>query len=670
MIRYVLIILISLAMVSSATAGDQGGTESPFSLGAGARDLSLGGAGLADCQASVAPFWNASRLARAEQYSLCGFHSYLFETDVAYQYLGLAFPTIDFGSFGLGIFRLGVQGIEKRDSLDLYLGDIEDNRLAIYLAYARTLSQYDLGLSIMLEHHSLAGYSATSSPGVNLSASRRFDLDRDKIKSVTAVINARNLIQPQMQLVEESIGYPFTADLGVTVGIKPKQIWNQILNLSAGLQKVNHLDPSLKIGAEYNIEDLLLIRTGFRAGKLSFGVGVNYRVLSFDYALVSRDLGSLHMFTLTTSFGTPVSEKRRARIRKQEAEFDRMMLDRLNSLNREKVSELTTAGRKYLDNGNLTEAGNSFDKALFMARNSGLDTTSISELVNKVQNQLEAQSRDQRYRQYLDSAQIKLAAQDFISARYFAGMAIAEHPGAPEAENILSQANDAIHQLESQEELVNNRLWTADSLLSYGQIDQALNVLNALVEYAPENNTVIKARRKARFEKWRAAASSAYSSEKFESALAALDSALSLYPGHEWCREMKKRIGEEIRLRNQKVVVEEIPKPEPLSPELQKEVAEAYNNGRDMFTRGELAEAIKYWEKVERLAPDYSSVRSYLVNAYKFVGIDLYSRSFFEKAVEVWKKAAVLDPRNEEISGYIRRTEIEIKKLQELSYDK
>jgi hypothetical protein len=62
-------------------------------------------------------------------------------------------------------------------------------------------------------------------------------------------------------------------------------------------------------------------------------------------------------------------------------------------------------------------------------------------------------------------------------------------------------------------------------------------------------------------------------------------------------------------------------------------------------------------------------VRSYLVNAYRFVGIDLYSRSLYDQAVEVWKKAARLEPDNEEINGFIRRTETEIRKLQELSYE-
>jgi len=63
------------------------------------------------------------------------------------------------------------------------------------------------------------------------------------------------------------------------------------------------------------------------------------------------------------------------------------------------------------------------------------------------------------------------------------------------------------------------------------------------------------------------------------------------------------------------------------------------------------------------------SVREYLVNAYKFQGVDLYGQNQLTQAVSTWQKAAALAPQNTEIVDYINRTEAEIKKLQELSYD-
>ena len=99
------------------------------------------------------------------------------------------------------------------------------------------------------------------------------------------------------------------------------------------------------------------------------------------------------------------------------------------------------------------------------------------------------------------------------------------------------------------------------------------------------------------------------------------------------------------------------------------QVETAYKTAQEYFKKGDLNEAITHWEKVERLAPNYASVREYLVNAYKFVGVELYSRNDLREAVRVWKKAADINPDNQEIIKYINRTENEIRKLEELSYE-
>jgi tetratricopeptide (TPR) repeat protein len=669
--RWILYILSLLILVEVGLASDQGGTESPFVFGAGAREISLGGACTAESDAATAPFWNASRLARAEQFSFAGFHSNLYESDVAYQYLGFALPTTDFGAFGLGIFRLGIGGIEKRDAGDMYIEDIKDNRFAAYLSYARTLSNYSIGLTATLEYQSLDGYSTTSSPGVNLSLSRRFELESSRFKWISIAANGRNLLKPSIKLVDESISYPMAVDLGLSMGVKPNPNWNQTAEISAGLTKADYLDPILSAGIQYSFEELLHIRGGVRDGNLSFGAGLSYKALAFDYALVERELGSLHMFTLTTTFGSPVSERRKARVRKREAEFDRLMQDRLIQLNRDKVNQLVSQGRKSREEGNLIGAGDYFDRALFMARSSNLDTIAIWQLADENKTQLDEVLRLQRYRQHLDSAETKFQVRDYWEARYYASLALTEAPDSDQAKNILSRADEAIARVASREETIEKQLWVADSLLSYGQIDQSRAVLSALDQFAPGDPRIMQARRKAGFEYWRTIASSAYSGEKFNLALMALDSALVLFPGHEWCLDLQGRIDRELKRKSRKAVpvVSGSAKPVPLSPELRKEVSEAYEIGQKYFTRGELKAAIEYWEKVERLAPNYSSVRSYLVNAYKFVGVDYYSRSLFEEAVSAWEKAAEFDPENEEIQGYIKRTEIEIRKLKELSYE-
>lgn len=663
---------ILCAMVSAIAARAavvDGGTQSPFAFGAGARDLAMGGADQATCDPGTAPYWNPARLAAAQQFAISGFHSSLYESDVAYQYLGIAAPTMDFGVFGAGIYRLGIGGIEKRDAGDLRLGEIEDNRFGLYLGYGRRLAGYEVGLAITLEHHSLDDYSATSSPGVNLSLGRRFALHRQRLSSFALALTGRNVIKQGMKLADEKINYPLAADLGITLEVIPNPGWNQSAVVAFKVTKVDYLDPTVSAGIEYNLENILRLRGGIREGRISAGAGISFKGFTFDYGIVDRDLGAIHMFSLTSVFGTPLDVKRQARLQQREEAFDRLMQERLVAQNRDRVDQLVEEGRRHFEGGRLIEAVGSLDRALFLAAGSGLDTMAIATLAVEVRERLLEVTRKQRYGNYMDSAEVKYTAGDFLAARYFASLALVEMPDSDEARILRSRADEAIAGMASHEEMIRHQLWVADSLLNYGLVDQALTVLTALREVAPDNPGVGMALRKAGFEKWRAEASAAYSREQYEQAMSALDSALALFPGHEWCVSLKRRIGREL-------VGQRMPPPatvpdrsRPLSPELHKEVAEAYEAGQSRFKRGDLSGAIENWEKVERLAPDYSSVRSYLVNAYKFVGVELYSQNRFDEAIAVWKKAARLDPDNTEITGYIKRTEIEMRKLQELSYE-
>jgi len=659
---------VLLTLGAAVSAAPDGGLESPFAFGAGARDLSLGGANLAVGSAFTAPYWNASRLASMERPELGVLHSNLYESDVAYQYLGLVYPSLDWGGFGVGVFRLGIDGIEKRDDNNAYLEDISDSRLAFYLAYGRSVSGYDLGLAVAFEHHSLDEYSNTSSPGINLSLGRRFLIGWAHLPEVRAVICGRNLLEPSLQLDQESISYPVAIDAGLSLKFIPCVNWNQHAMLSVKVTKVDHLDPTTAVGLEYSIENMVHLRGGYRENRPAFGVGLSYKVFTVDYALVDRDMGALHLFSLTTTFGRSVEERRQARIAHREEEFNTLMNNRLHERNRAMIRELTDRGEHLLEGGDLIEAANCFDRALFLAHSNDVDTTTIAQFQKLVHKRLEDVNRKYRYRQYTDSARIRLEADDYLATRYFAGMALVEIPDAPDAMALYATADSALNQISEQDEIIQAGLMTADSLLSYGSVAKAMIVLRTLDEFAPEDDRIRRMLIKAEFEHWRRRAVAAFDAFNPVDAERALDSALARFPGHQWCLTMKKKIIED---RNRPVEVEAIRKmPAPrLSADVLKEVATAYEEGRRRFETGDLQQAIANWEKVERLSPDYQDVREYLVNAYKFVGVELYGQNQLAEAVVVWQKAAILRPDNNEIKSYIKRTRNEIKRLEELSYE-
>jgi tetratricopeptide (TPR) repeat protein len=667
--RVLIFLLCAWFLSCPAVFAGEGGTDSPFGMGAGARDLSLSGSSLAQCDPATAAYWNPSRLPRVERLALAAFHSRLFESDVSYGYLGFVVPTLDLGTFGLGIFRLGVDGIERRSVTNLLQGYTQDSRLAFYLGYGLNVSGFDLGASVSLETHSLAEYSATSSPGIDLSVGRLWEPAPAWLRDVAFAVNARQLVQRNMRLDEQTVGEPREFDLGVSLNIVPKATWQHILGLTTSVTKIEKVDPRWVAGLEYNMHNLLFLRGGVQDSKLSAGIGLAYRGVAFDYGVLDRDLGSIHMFSVTTSFGKPMSERRRIRTEQRETEFNQLMRDRLAYRNQETVAALVVRGDELLQSGYLDSALNHFDRALFLARSGGMDTTTIATRASETQAQVTRQARQEQLAGLLDSARVQMAATDYLAARYFAQRALTLDRTSQVASALLDQANVALMQSAERDRMLREGLSAVDSLLSYGRLDRASRTVTALEELAPDDPRVTAAAKRTDFERWRAVASDAFADADWPGTDLALDSALAIYPGHAWCVEMKSRVS--IELKPRPAVTAAVPQDHavPLTPELRRQVSALYAEAQKAFERGDLGDAISRWERVEQLAPDYESVRDYLIRAYKFVGVDLYGQNHLDEAIAVWSKASQLDPANAEISSYIRRTENELRKLRELSYE-
>ncbi len=72
------------------------------------------------------------------------------------------------------------------------------------------------------------------------------------------------------------------------------------------VQKDIDFNPSLQFGINYDIIEYLSLRTGFsnEPSRFSAGIGINYSIISFDYAIFTHnDLGITHQAGLVISFG-------------------------------------------------------------------------------------------------------------------------------------------------------------------------------------------------------------------------------------------------------------------------------------------------------------------------------------------------------------------------------
>jgi tetratricopeptide (TPR) repeat protein len=673
--------------------GGDAGTQSPFSLGAGARDLALGGAVVTSADAATAVYWNPALLAQAERISVAGFYTGLYGSAAAYQYLGAAVPTMDVGGFGIGVFRLGVDGIERRDAGNLYLGEFGDSRLAVYAGFGRAFAAYDLGVAISLEHQACEDKSATSSPGLDLAAVRRIRTGLGWLPQASVGVNARNVIEPSLKLEKESVRHPRAVDAGIAIDLAPGESPDHVVTVSAAVAAVSELDPSFAFGLEYALKDLLALRAGLRDGDACFGAGLRYRAIAIDYALVDRDLGSVHTFSICAGLGMPVSEKRRVREEAREAQFNQLLEGRLAVQNLEAVTNLVNEGKRLMGEGQLARASVVADRALLLAGEGGAegaeegggengsvaglgdraDSTGVLAQARSLRAALDAELAKLAFAAHLDSAEAKMTAKDFLGARYFAELALAKDPNSDVARGLLAQADQAIDQGAAESLVLESRLRMADSLVSYSQYEKALTVVRGLGEGALGDGRVIVVTRKAEFGYWQDVARTAFTRGDYIRARAAVDSALARFPDQPACVSLRAQIDREMQARKPAPATVAAPRPVqpgPVDDAVRKDVEGFYQRGQTLFEKGRLADAVAEWEKVELLAPGYQSVRTYLVNAYKYLGVELYTQNDLQEAIDVWRKAAKLAPDNTEIGNYIRRAEGEMARLRELSYER
>ncbi|MBK7143009.1 MAG: tetratricopeptide repeat protein [bacterium] len=660
-----LIVAVGLILLICATAVmADSGSESPFTLGTGARELSLGGAGVAVSDGATAPYWNPSNLASAQHFNFTGFYSRLFDTDVAYHYAGLVWPTLEMGTFGLGVFRLGVDGIEERDERNLMLGYFSEQRLAAYASYGRSLGSYRVGFSIHFEHQSLADRTATSTPGLTLALGRSIAPASGWFRSADLTLVLRNVITPNMTLLNEKVSLPFRAELGSRMLLTPAgENHKAAVNVSVGKREGE--DPYTALGLEYSLQEMLMLRGGWDGGDLSYGAGIHFGPLSFDYALVNRDLGTMHMFSLTTSVGSSVEQRREAREQRREREFDRMMTERVSSQNERMISDLLESGQSLLSAGELAKASSDLERALFLCRASGGDTTKIAEVAAEARLRLEQIADQERFNELLDSATSRFAQGDLLGTKYYAEVALSLNATSAIAADLLTQAERAMQDASAQDRLITDRLYTLDSLVDQGKLSEAEDLHRNIAQYTSDYPRIEAMGRRIRFERLRRTAEAAAGDGDPVRAASLADSIAILFPGHEWLPAFRQRLQRTKSELATTAPAKTVTAPPKLSAAVRKEADEAYQEGQKAFAEGDLGNAIMHWEQVNRLAPNFRSVTDYLVKAYKLTGIDLYGKNRLSEAIGYWQKALDLAPTSGEIASYIARTRGEMARLEE-----
>ncbi|MFH1725287.1 MAG: PorV/PorQ family protein [Elusimicrobiota bacterium] len=276
-----------------------------------ARPASLGGAfaALADDVNAIA--YNPAGLAQLGSQQAAFTHNRYFE-GVTQEWAAYAYPHPRWGTFGIGLNSLSVDGFDAYDENDEPMGSVSASDLAVNMAYARGaelrgawLREILWGVNLKyiqerLDTEKAAGFGADL--GLLLKPAWR---------GVRIGLGADNVVGTKMKFVEEGFPLPLKGKAGASYGIEPGERYAFACSIEGHFPADG--DPYVALGVENRLYDVLAIRAGYESYRdvgsgLTFGVGLRMgRLLpadfEVDYAFVdSGDLDTVHRFGILMRF--------------------------------------------------------------------------------------------------------------------------------------------------------------------------------------------------------------------------------------------------------------------------------------------------------------------------------------------------------------------------------
>jgi len=305
MIRRGLTYTILLLLLPIMATADDGGTESVFNLGAGARAMAMGNGYIALAEDATAVYYNPAGIPYLWSQQISFLHTVLFEGTV-YDYVAYAYPYSSIGGFGIAGMRMGTDDIGRRDAFT-DLGRFSSTQMQLLLSYGRRLGHgFSGGVNLKLAHHSIDDYSDY---GFGFDLAGRY-LITERLR---AGLVLQDIVGARMKLIDDRERTPFTLKTGLAYLYElPDLPLSGALTLD--IEKPEKRNVKVHTGVEIAHASGLAIRGGFDRDDATLGLGIKYGQLTFDYAYKFIDhLMDSHRFSLSLDFGITRDEIERRR---------------------------------------------------------------------------------------------------------------------------------------------------------------------------------------------------------------------------------------------------------------------------------------------------------------------------------------------------------------------
>lgn len=600
--------LAALFALAPALARSQdGGTVSPFSLGAGSRAIGVGRAFVTNADDASAPYWNPAALKNVQQMQFTAMYMPLYGDwfGADYTYFGFVYPTLSAGAFGLGYTHVGT-------TFDLYdaqsrpggEGNASESQLLISYAAQRHLhylfGTLAVGASFKYNRQVVDPFAATA-PGMDLG----FHYTPDAWPDFALGLNLQDIVGGSYRLdnADDTIDRTILAGAGYTKHFES----GAALRMMVQYDSPQRADPRFHVGAEYMFTKFISLRAGFDDGTATFGLGVGVTDYGLDYAFYSKaDAGSTQSFSFNARIGETLDERRTA-LEEQRAEDEKALIRRTFET---RVAAQRTRAHQQEAQGDWPGALNSWQIVLEYVPDDREAMAAAAAAREQVLVQQAAQVRDvenqavvrTRFSQGLDRYNEK----DWLGARTEWRAILAIDPQHAGARQYLAQTQKqiddqvAIHMARANQLERDNRLTEAigewNNVQQYNPADPdakvAITRIRGRIESMSQDYSATQ--RKLRIVTLYNDALQMYNDGKYADAMKNLNELLSLQPDHADARKLQA-------LTKRRTT--------PLTDAEKSKIRELYLAGMQSFSKDEYAKAIEAWEKILEIDPTNTSVQ-------------------------------------------------------------
>lgn len=659
----------SIAWQTVARASDDGGSRTLLGEATGPRAVGLGGAFAAVSDDANAVFWNPGGLGWIERKQLQIAYRGVEASDLRETTLGAAFPSWQWGSAGLFLRQIRSSGIEGRDENNVITDrSFSDTQSEAILAYGRSFgSGIGIGGSLKWRQQSLGEFSA-SGIGADIGVLALLDetpwVVPDWMSGVQLGISLRNLIEPELRLIDEPVSDPMQLRAGIA---KRFEIAGHPLVAACDVEHERGRDTRVTFGLEARFHGAIALRTGVASG-VNAGATVSTHGFSFDYAHLDETLFDSRMLGLGWSFGSTVEEARASAILARQEEVRRELAASLIRNEEERFQEL-------LGKAETATRQERFDQAI--------ELLGAAEVVSpgkpETQARLAAVWRGR-------AASLE-AAGDLINASAAYQRALSHAPDDSVSAQGARRTREESHSRANRDAALRAEFGEALRLYGNGELIHARDLLERILERDPDDADARRLLESAEANLARQVDALTQQANRFlqagllEDAEHAVQVGLSLDPKNAELLRLSERITERKRAAA-------TPQPgnsgtgsdggqlsaggvlSAAASAMQRRDADVlYERGLARFESGDADGAVRDWQRALEIFPNHRESRERLCAEHLTRGLAAFARGALEEAILSWEAAVHLDPKDGRAAGYLKRAREQLARTDEIRED-